>query len=186
MTLSDGEKLILVMLADLSRAMKVGGDVDPEFVRSTIHSGHLWGLKWQYPDIFGADATLPEVVRETCDILTMWQVLERSYGRLSEADRARVSSEAAPVGQDVRFAGFEANEEPHFGVATHLVEKLGRFDEFAGRDLNSHAPSIDMHRRMLTAFNLIRSLQPQADLEPVQIVAVLQAQMKPEERVKEE
>jgi uncharacterized protein len=46
MKLSDGEKLILLMLADMYKGMKIKGDFDPDFISSTIHNNHLWGFDW--------------------------------------------------------------------------------------------------------------------------------------------
>ena len=37
MKLSDGEKLILLMLADMYKNLKIKGDFDPEFISTTIH-----------------------------------------------------------------------------------------------------------------------------------------------------
>jgi hypothetical protein len=48
--LSDGEKLILVMLSELHKTLNAiykhegfKADIDPEFVNSTISSGNCWG-----------------------------------------------------------------------------------------------------------------------------------------------
>ena len=39
MNVSDGEKLIIMMLCDICKTLNVKGDVDPELVRSSILSG---------------------------------------------------------------------------------------------------------------------------------------------------
>ncbi|MBV9901605.1 MAG: YfbU family protein [Alphaproteobacteria bacterium] len=52
-----------------------------------------------------------------------------------------------------RFHGFDGNEEAdHYSVANFLVAKLDLFQEFAGRDLNSHMPMLPRYGRMLAAF----------------------------------
>jgi hypothetical protein len=46
MKLSDGEKLILIMLSDVYEKLEIEGEINPKFVKSAIGSGHPWGLKW--------------------------------------------------------------------------------------------------------------------------------------------
>src|SRR5438270_13959361 len=42
--ISDGEKLILIMLCQLFKHLKLkGGEIDPEFVEAVIFGGHYWG-----------------------------------------------------------------------------------------------------------------------------------------------
>jgi len=48
MKLSDSEKLILVMLAEIHKHLGIEGGIDPDFVQEAIHSGNVWGLQWQY------------------------------------------------------------------------------------------------------------------------------------------
>jgi hypothetical protein len=43
MTLSDGEKLILVMLCDIYRHLGIKGEVKPDFILETIDSGKPLG-----------------------------------------------------------------------------------------------------------------------------------------------
>src|SRR5438046_5400629 len=44
---SDGEKLILLMLGDLYKHLKVDGESDPEFIAKVILGGHFWAPKWE-------------------------------------------------------------------------------------------------------------------------------------------
>ena len=148
---SDGDKLILRMLCDLYEHQKEDGDFDPMFVRKAINEGHYWALDWEYG--INGDVTSPRVVSEVCDVLDMWSFIERGYEQLSEKDKERVESEAAPFGKDVTFKGFDGNNESeHFSVANFLINDLGRYYRFKGRDLNSHYPGIDGQRRMLAIF----------------------------------
>ena len=54
MKLSDGEKLILVMLADIYKHLRIKGAVDPDLVHDAMYGGHAWGLRMEYPDILGS------------------------------------------------------------------------------------------------------------------------------------
>src|ERR1700693_5235013 len=51
--IADGEKLILIMLCQLFKHLKVkDGEIDPAFVEAVIFGGHYWGLDWKYSGLF--------------------------------------------------------------------------------------------------------------------------------------
>jgi uncharacterized protein len=109
MKLSDGEKLILMVLADMYKHLEIKGEFDPDFISATISGGHLWGLRWKYTHIPFETSENPPEVSETVDILDMWSFLEESYGKLSPADNQKVEKEANRT--SVRLFGFDANNE---------------------------------------------------------------------------
>ncbi|MBZ5604583.1 MAG: YfbU family protein [Acidobacteriia bacterium] len=114
--LSDGDKLILLMLRDLFKQLKLkDGEIDPDFIAEVIFGGHSWGLKWQYSGIFHGHEDKRAVVSEVVDVLDMWSFLEAAHRKLSKADKARVATEAAPIGKHVQFGGFDGNEESEYG-----------------------------------------------------------------------
>lgn len=148
--LSYGEKLELLLLCDLLDSLKVSGDVDRGKIREAIASGNTWSLSWNVlPDNKEPSG---EVVRETADILSMWRVLERDFALLTDADQQKVI-DAVGFGSAPCFEGFDGNHDPHFGVASHLIENMGRFEEFSDRDLNSHtSSSLPRYRSSLHAY----------------------------------
>ena len=176
--LSDGEKLIVSMLCELYKHHKIDGDIDPLFVDEALLGGHYWGLKWQYPGIFEVEADHIETVYEVVDVLNVWWFLEQSYTRLSKKDKDRVKKEADSFGDDVVFRGFDGHEEgEHLLIAQFLIDKLNRFTDFRGRDLDSHMPSINSYRRMVKAFKPIRSHLGGGNLlSAVHIIKILNAQ----------
>jgi uncharacterized protein YfbU (UPF0304 family) len=65
--------------------------------------------------------------------------------------------DAKPFGKDPQFRGFDGNNESEYmSVASFLINDLERFEEFKGRSMNSHMPSIETYRRMLSAFEPMR------------------------------
>jgi uncharacterized protein YfbU (UPF0304 family) len=148
MKLSDGEKLIAMMLADLLEAGGVDGEADPKFVREAITSGHLWSLNWKYPAIFHGEEDSPEEVQETADILTMCRIVEGSIAELSDAERDTIPENDRQV-----FYGFDGNNEPHYGIAVMFIENMGRWEEFEGRNLNSHMPTLNRYHRMKAVYD---------------------------------
>lgn len=175
---SDGEKLITLMLCELYKHLKIDGEIDPSLIEAAFHGGHYWSLEWEYTGIFHGHEDSNKTVSEVADVLDMWWFVEQSYARLSEHDKARVEKEAEPFGKHVVFRGFDGNYEgEHLGVASFLINKLDRFADFKGRDLNSHMPSIDGYRRMVRAFEpMRRGLGGGGLLGAGQIIELLNAQ----------
>lgn len=179
----DGEKLILSMLCDISRHLKIKDGVDPDFVAEALYGGHNWALQWQLQGIFHGHEDSERAVSETVDILDMWFFIESAYAKLSKRDKERIKTEAEPFGTHVVFPGFDGNNESeHLGIARFLIEKMDRFSIFKGRDLNSHAPLLDSYRRMVAAFEPMRAGLIGRELSADEIIKLLKASWHPEYR----
>tara|TARA_B100001059_G_C17747247_1_gene535056 strand:- start:150 stop:701 length:552 start_codon:yes stop_codon:yes gene_type:complete len=183
MKITDGEKLILLMLSELYDKLGVEGEVEPDFIRSAIFSNNTWSIPWKYVGIPFEEQDTPEVVKEVLDILDMWSMIERSYEILSNESKEFVEKEASPFGKDPKFPGFDGNNETEYmGTASFLVNDLDRFEEFKGRNFNSHYPSIDSYRRMLSVFKpLLQNLNFQP-LSAQNIVDILKERVHPDNR----
>jgi len=163
MKITDGEKLILLMLSELYDKLGVNSEVEPGFIQSAILSDNMWGIPWKYVGIFEKQDT-PETVKEVLDILKMWGSIERSYENLSGDEKSFVEKGAAPFGKNPSFPGFDGNNESNYmSVASFIVDDLDKFKEFKGRDFNSHCLSIDSYNRMLSIFKpMLESLNYQS------------------------
>jgi uncharacterized protein YfbU (UPF0304 family) len=142
-------------------------------------------LAWKYSGIFSKDKEeTPPVVKEVCDILDMWSCMEHSIERLTEQDKLTVLAEAGATALDIKFEGFDGNNEgEHGSVARFLIRDLERFQTFKDRaDLNSHFPYLDTYRRMAEAFMRIRPRLTMGVMGPAEIVEVLKARIHPERR----
>lgn len=183
MKITDGEKLILLMLSDLYDNLAIDGEIDPDFIRSAIFSNNLWGIPWKYSGIPFEDQDDPEIVREVLDILEMWSLIEYSYEELSEDDKSRLEKEASPFGKDPKFRGFDGNNESSYmGITSFVVNDLERFEEFKGRNFNSHCPSIETYRRMLSVFEDVRHNMNFGPMPVDDLVKVLQERTHPSHR----
>lgn len=148
MKLSDGEKLILLALADQKDGKE---ELDLDFIRSAIFNGHSWALSWEYPGI-ATEETDEAIVKETADILSMWSYIEHSVKKLPAADQTKLAANVYPY--DLTFSGFDANHDKHHSVASFLINNMDRFSEFKGRSLNSHSQtSLPSYRKMLPAYD---------------------------------
>ncbi|APX65016.1 YfbU family protein [Sphingomonas sp. gentR] len=150
MKLSDGEKLIALMLADIMEAGGIKGEIDPSFVKTAIAGDDLWALRWKYDSFFHNEGPSEAIVDETAQIMTMCRVVENSIASLDPAERVEIPAHKQRV-----FVGFDGNEEPHYGVAVMLIQELDRYDEWADRPLNAHHRTIDKYRRMRAVYDRI-------------------------------
>ena len=183
MKLSDGEKLILLMLSELYEKLGIEGEVEPEFIKSAIFSDNLWGIPWKYSGIPFEHQKDPEIVREVIDILDMWSFIEHSYESLNDKEKDYIKKEAAPFGDNPQFVGFDGNNESSYmGTALFIVNDLQRFEEFKGRNFNSHCPSVDSYKRMLSVFETIRKELAYKPLSAENIVEILKEKIHPSNR----
>lgn len=180
-TLSDGEKLIVVMLGELFKHLKVKSDeIDPSFLEEIIYGGHYWALGWEYSGLFHGHRDSDAVVSEVVDILDMWSFIERGFNALSKKDKERVATEAEPFGKYVSFPGFDGNGEGEYiGVARVLMNQLDRFTEFKGRELNSHMRTLDTYRCMLSVYEPLRKNLIGRGLDAGEIIQILRAKLHP-------
>lgn len=177
MQLSEGEKFILIMLAQIQKKLGVKGEIEPDFVLDAITTENTWGLKWEYPSIFSDEDATTGTVDEVRKILELWTFIEESYRSLSKKEKALV--EAANNGGAPKFVGFDRNTEPrHLSVARFMIEKLKHYKNLKCRKLNSHMPSVQRYRTMLSHFEVIVSrLDPPRLLSAQEIIEVLGVRM---------
>jgi len=172
--LSDGEKLLLWMMQDVYKAMKIKEpEIDPEFVREVIGGGHYWAAPWKFTGIFHGHEDNPATLSYVQNVLDMWNRLERGFERLSKTEKAQVLKETDR--KEIKFYGFDGNNESEaLGIAIFLTERMDRWSRFKGRDLNSHMPTRAIYGRMLDAFKRMRRIE-QDDLSVEQITNLLKA-----------
>lgn len=180
--LRPADRLILVMLAEIYESLNIGGEIDPTLVREAVYKGRLWGLQQEYPGIFDADEEDPSDVSRVSDILDMWWHLERAYEQLSDADKAEVDKAVTPL--SVRFAGFDNHEGSTLSIARFLIERLDRYPDFKGRELDTHSPVLEGYVRMLATYRPIHkaSATRQDGLTKDEIIAVVNARRHPDWR----
>jgi uncharacterized protein YfbU (UPF0304 family) len=175
MEMTHAERLILVMLSEVYEHLGIGGRdyIDAKFVRSAIETNQTWGLSWEYPFIFGGKSEAPAIVTEVVAILDMWSFIEEAHERLSADEKKRVKAEADPYG-DARFTGFDCHTDTeHIAAARFLIENLGRFTRFKGRNLDSHPLSLAEYQRMYRVFEPIRKTLAGRGLTTNEMIEIL-------------
>lgn len=157
--LSDGEKLITTMLADVIKGLKIETETDIDLVKNVIYGGHYWALGWEMPGLFHSHIDKQSRVSFVVNVLDMWDFLEEAFEKLGDDDKARLAELAEPYGKEVKFPGFDGNNESEYmSIARFLITDLSRFSRFQDRqhDLNSHYPMLEPYGRMYRAFEPIR------------------------------
>ena len=183
MKLSDGEKLILLMLCEIQEHLKIKDSIDTKLIREAIHSGNVWGIEQAFTGIFHGYETKEEVVRETRETLFMWQRLEQSFQALKPEDKKWLAENSKPFGEDVKFYGWDGNNESEYNIAARfLVENLGSFQHFKDREFNSHMPSLETYRRMQPVFDSMLKQVSNQNFSAEQIALVIAEQVHPSRR----
>ena len=103
--MSDGEKLIAVMLGDLIKSLDVEVETNVGLMQKVIYGGHYWALGWEMQGIFHGHAEKQSRVRFVVDVLDMCSFMEEAFVELEKADKARLAKEANPWGKNVEFPG---------------------------------------------------------------------------------
>jgi uncharacterized protein YfbU (UPF0304 family) len=178
------EKLQIAMLCDLARSPEKR-EVDFGFIYEAVTNDDLWAINWRYSGL-QLNVESPPEVKLVCDILDMWDRLERDYVELSPVEQARVGEESHR-GHPPQFLGFDGNNETDLlHIARLLINDLDRWSGFKGRDLNSHMPSIDSYRRMLSIWRPLwdRKVAQHGGYEFTadEIIAILRERIHPERR----
>ncbi len=155
---SDGEKMLILMMGDLFKALKVkDSESDPKFLADVIYGGHYWAPKWDMQGVFHDHVDNPSDVSYVVDVLDMWSFIEEAYERLNPEQLQKIKESVGEFA-GAEFYGFDGNNESNqLSIASFLINKMNRFSRFKGRELNSHCQTYSRYRNMLENFEPIRS-----------------------------
>lgn len=153
MKLTDGERLIAVMLAEVMEVVGANKELDPSLLKTLLCNHDDWAIVEQYQGIFAAEGPTDDEVKETRNILWMWDIIEHSIGQLSGAE-----AQQAAGWHWNKFGGFDGNHDAHYGIAQTFIDDLGTFSNFKGRALNSHSQmSLPRYQTMYPKFDAMLS-----------------------------
>jgi uncharacterized protein len=156
--LSDGEKLIAMMLSEFIQKRGVKIDMDVNLIQKAIRGGHHWVLNQEMSGMFPDRTVSLSSVKFVNDVLYMWKVLEEDFRAINEADHQRLNQEIPHVGKYIKFPGFDSDTEGEcFEIAHFIVDQLKRFPHLRNRsnNLDSHSPTFARYIRMLRVFEPI-------------------------------
>jgi uncharacterized protein len=174
---SDGEKMLMLMMRDMFKALKVKDpDTDADFLAEVIYGGHYWAPKWKMTGVFHDHVDNPRDVSHVVNVLDMWSFIEEAYEKFSAEQKAAIAEQVGPWAKHVEFTGFDGNHESsQMGIARFLIEDMNRFSRFKGRELNSHLPTYSRYRRMVELFEPMRATLIGHGLSADQVATLLKA-----------
>lgn len=174
---SDGEKMLMLMMRDLYKHVGLKDpETNPDFLAEVIYGGHYWAPKWEMQGVFHDHVDDPTDLKHVVDVLDMWSFIEEAYERFTPGERKQIAIDVGPLGEHVSFHGFDGNNESsQLSIARFLIEHMGRFERFKGRDLNSHHPTEARYRRMAELFEQIRVTLIGQGLNAQQVIQLLKA-----------
>lgn len=184
--LTNSEKLMTWLLAEILKNQltvrkersSTKHDMETvDLIQQAIFRGHFWALPWELPGILHDHVDNPKAVRAVVDILDMWSFIERAHAIFDKKTKKRIEDEVGPRGKNPQFLGFDGNNESEYmGIAQFLVENLGRFESFKGRDFNSHLPTVSRYREMAYKFDSIRPSLVGRELSPDEVITLLRTE----------
>jgi hypothetical protein len=148
--ISDGERLIAVMLADIMKHLNINNEVDPAFILRALTDNDEWMIALKHPSLCGNESGPSEaVIQETHDIFGMFQSIRYATDQLPPAEQAPIRE--LP---HFSFTGFDGNNDKHHHVASVMINELNLYPEYLGTQLNSHSQaSLHRYRQMLEVYN---------------------------------
>lgn len=144
MQLTLGERLLLRNQLEIMKALSVPGLSTADYdERIAIVDG---GYEVFYPDLLvGMRETAfdGDVATEVMDILDMFRALDNANRKgLTVSGGTGYAS----------FAGFDGNNDPHYGFARFLIDVQGKYTESAPAKNSHSASTLSIYRRMLSTW----------------------------------
>jgi uncharacterized protein len=169
------ERLMVWMLSEILKCQKGYDNQDKvKLIQEVIYGGHFWSLEWEMQDVLHNQTDTKEALSFVVDTMDMWGFIERAYANFRPEEILKLESEVKFIGKDPKFIGFDGNNESeYFHIARFLVEKLDRFQEFTGRSLNSHSPTLERYRAMYSEFEPIRTKLIGRELSVEEFIAIM-------------
>lgn len=182
MNFTPEQRLIVGLLCDIHQKLEIKDSFDTEMISDAINTGNEWAIDLQYGDNLGSEIT-DQRFKFVSDVLNMCAIVEHSYLELDNEGRAIVAA-GTRYNPDAVFVGFDGNNETgYMSAARFYVRKLNRFEQFADRDFNSHAPLVDAYGRMLRVFNELHDpVNGDIWLDAHKIVAIMNERVHPDRR----
>lgn len=75
MKYSQQEKLQIMMLSDIHRALEIENSFDPDLIDEAVSTDNYWALSWEYPSLQDEDEETPWEVKLFVDTYDMYDIL---------------------------------------------------------------------------------------------------------------
>jgi len=142
MKLDKLERLVLFNQFEILKNLNKDNNFhDYETLQEIVSSGY----EGEYHRLFAhlSDGVPSYVTEEVIDTFIMYSLLKYSYSLLSEEDKKEINP------QDLEWKGFDANHEPHYGVARFQLEYLKNWQDIGAVAINSHHSTRGLYPPMI-------------------------------------
>jgi uncharacterized protein YfbU (UPF0304 family) len=165
------ERLMLWMLSEVLKGQfGEGTDERIKLIQDVLFGGHFWALGLKMPALIHSNIDSKADLKFVQDTLEMWNIIELSIESLNESDKNNISN----YKKAYRFCGFDGNKEYKFlAIANFLIDNMGYYNTFRGRDLNSHIEKLEKYKNMLFIFSQKRSKLNGRNLEYKEICELI-------------
>jgi len=184
--LNNTDKLVVWMLSEImknqikTRKEKKDDPYDMKtvnLIQEAVYGGHFWALGWEMPGVIHDHVDDRRKVSTVVNILDAWSFIEGAYEDYDAKTRATIEKQVGFRGKNPTFLGFDGNNETEYlSIARFLVETLGRFQRFKGREFNSHLPTASRYSRMARLFEDIRKKLGDRRLSPTEMIELLKVE----------
>lgn len=145
--LTKAEKLIILMLCDIQKELKIDSGIKPEIIEEAIMSGNTWVFEERLnqgdtPEISDEQLTL------VYDILDMYSYLQVSFRDLQHADDIP-QDQRSSIEKAVKFPGFDGNNESSYLSISRMMKKMALYECVDGLINNSHRRMLPTYQKML-------------------------------------
>ncbi|MBP2197210.1 YfbU family protein [Pantoea cypripedii] len=152
MSLTQAEKLQILLLCDIHKALGIQNSLDVNFIKEAVETNNLWALEWEY-DSLSSNADNPTEVKHVCDVLVMYDILKFTYERLSSTEQALLAKEVPGFSPEnsLTFPGFNSKAESRLISIAEMLVRMGRFNR-QEVSKKSDYPTYESSERMLQVF----------------------------------
>lgn len=184
MSYTQAEKLQIMMLCDIYRALGIKNSFDPEVIDEAVSTDNTWAIGWKYQSLNDGSDT-PPTVKLFADVIEMYSILRYTYGYFSEEEKAEICA-TVPLFKGEKslvFPGFDGNNESEYLSVGSMFKTMGLFED-TDVTKNSHIQNVSMYRRMLDVFTPARNTDwtHEAGISKESFIAVLNERIHPSNR----
>lgn len=156
--ISDGELLILNSIEGISTAVKSTRSNDDTMLLEGLAAGHSWAVKRKFEWVLHDHYYSDQEYKLTTSILDMFRGLKDATNQMSKEDLDMLDKFDTDWEEATTFSGFDGNNEgAYYSIAQYAIENMGLWKELKRNDYNTHHPTLERYKAMLSKFAVHRA-----------------------------
>lgn len=153
MKMTDVERITLIRLHEILSELKPKEAKDHQIAIQVLRDGYHEDLYEQISGSYLAEPFAEVEQKIVYDVLDVYDTLERSYSKLSKAEKKLIEKSA------LRFPGFDdASEAAHLAFVRFVIKKQHRWADIDHKSgFNAEKPMLPFYRRLLKEARRLKS-----------------------------